>query len=179
MFYLWCFWNCDTFEAYQKYVKKYVSIIEENKKLIERRKIMGTNFYVKGHRNSDDPKWHLGKRSAAGYYCWDCKTTLCKNGEEGVHCSESEWYDKCPICGKKPIDEGWNSSAGRELGFNKTKPMPKTGVASCSSFSWARKLGKVRKIEDEYGNQYTRKEFEQMLTECPIQYERLFGQWFC
>ena len=38
MFYLWCFWNCDTFEAYQKYVKKYVSIIEENKKLIERRK---------------------------------------------------------------------------------------------------------------------------------------------
>ena len=139
---------------------------------------MGTNFYVQGHRNSDDPKWHLGKRSAAGYYCWDCKTTLCKKGEEGVHNSESEWYDKCPICGKAPIDEGWNSSAGRELGFNKTKPALKTGVASCSSFSWARKLGKVQKIEDEYGNKYTRKEFELMLMECPIQHERSLGQRF-
>lgn len=179
MFYLWCFWNCDTFESYQKYVKKYASIIDENKKLIERRKTVGTNFYVRGHRDDNDSKWHIGKRSAAGYYCWDCKTTLCKNGEADVHKSESEWYDKCPICGKAPIEEGWVSSSGRELRFNKTKPAPKTGVASCSSFSWAQKLGKVQKIEDEYGRKYTRKEFEQMLTECPIQHERSFGQWFC
>lgn len=140
---------------------------------------MGTNFYLKGYTNSDDPECHLGKRRPAGYYCWDCGITLCKGGEDRIH-YDDEWYDSCPECGNKPIEENLEeSSTGRELGFNKSKPEVKKGVASCSSFTWARKLGKVRKIEDEYGRKYTRKEFEQILKECPIQYNHLLGQLFC
>jgi len=138
---------------------------------------MGTNFYRKGYIHTDDPRFHIGKRSAAGYYCWDCKVTLCKGGKDRVH-YDDDWYDKCPICGKEPKDEGWNSSAGRELGFNKTKPKTKTGVASCSSFTWARELGKIRKIQDEYGKHFTREEFQEMLLECPIQYHDSMGQEF-
>ena len=145
---------------------------------------MGTNFYVTGHGRTDDPKWHLGKRSAAGYYCWDCGISLCMAGEERVHygkgyTNDDNWYKACPKCGKKPTEESLDfSSAGRELGFNKTKPKRKTGVASCSSFTWARKLGKVQKIKNEYGDEYTREEFEQVLLECPIQFNHMLGQWF-
>ena len=139
---------------------------------------MGTNFYVDNHGRSDNPKWHLGKRSAAGLYCWDCNMTLCKDGEKYIHYSNHEWYEACPKCGKEPMEEGWNGSAGRELGFNSEPFQKKTGVASCSSFTWARKLGKVQKIEDEYSRKYTRKEFEEMLEECPVQYYNLLGQAF-
>ena len=148
---------------------------------------MGTNFYVAGYGRTDDgrtddPKWHLGKRSAAGYYCWDCGISLCMAGERYVHHGnhdDKEWHKACPKCGKKPIGESLDSSsAGRELGFNKSKPSRKTGVASCSSFTWARKLGKVQKIEDEYEDKYTREEFERVLLECPIQFDHMFGQRF-
>ena len=140
---------------------------------------MGTNFYLNGHRYNDDPKYHLGKRSAAGFYCWDCGVTLCKDGNDGIHSGRSDWYDKCPNCGKGKNEESLsNDSAGRELGFNKKPLQKKTGVASCSSFKWARELGRVKKIEDEYGKKITRKEFEKMLEECPVQFFDLMGQWF-
>ena len=70
-----------------------------------------------------------------------------------------------------------NSSVGRELGFNKSKPKKKTGVKTCSSFTWARGLGNIRKIQDEYGRHYSRKEFLAMLDECPIQFH-MEGAWF-
>ena len=140
---------------------------------------MGTNFYVKGHRHNDNPKYHIGKRSAAGFYCFDCNTTLCKGGVTQIHKGNTEWYSVCPVCGKKPAKESLNnSSAGRELGFNKTKPVLKTGVASCSSFTWARELGNIQKIEDEYGTQYTREEFEEILQECQIIFFNSIGKEF-
>jgi hypothetical protein len=139
---------------------------------------MGTNFYVNRHRGDDDPKYHIGKRSAAGLYCWDCGVTLCKQGNEGIHESRSGWHEQCPICGKLPIKEGWDeSSAGRELGFNKNPPKQKNGVASCSSFTWARELGKVQRIVDEYGREFTRDAFLEMLKECPVQF-KLCGSFF-
>lgn len=138
---------------------------------------MGTNFYIKGHRNSDDPRYHIGKRSAAGLYCWDCGVTLCKGGESRVHYGDG-FFDKCPNCGKgreeEPLSE---SSAGRELGFNHSKPVKKTGVQSCSSFTWARDLGRIRCIVDEYGRAYTREEFHKMLLECLIQMKS-YGGYF-
>jgi len=141
---------------------------------------MGTNFYVKGHKDSWNPQYHLGKRSAAGPYCWDCGVTLCKEGEEGAHHSQSNWYDECPNCGKKYKEGSISSgSVGRELGFNTEPYSVKTGVQSCSSFSWARKLGRVQKIVDEYGREYTREQFEEMLKECPIQYVHMMGIEFC
>jgi len=128
---------------------------------------MGTNFYsLKGD--------HIGKRSAAGLYCWNCKKTLCEDGEEGIHYGVSKWSKECPICGEKAIEENLdNSSAGRELGFNKNLPDEKVGVASCSSFTWAmpkEKALKLKKIKDEYDRVFSKKEFLNILKECPVQY---------
>jgi len=192
---------------------------------------MGTNYYTinTDERKIDhmDPEFHIGKRSAAGMYCWNCGLTLCKDGEEFVHhnkkdvvdgktypadavfadyrtvkCKECgqmkklsywelqnvEWHKKCPKCGKKPTKEKLaECSAGRELGFNKDEPKKKTGVASCSSFSWAMKREDLEKkfknkeidcVYNEYGDKYTLKEFLKILEECPIQYERSLGKCF-
>jgi len=164
---------------------------------------MGTNFYVRGFRHTDDPERHIGKRSAAGSYCWDCKITLCKGGESDIHYGRTEWYDACPRCGAKREAEGLDTSAaGRELGFNKSEPAAKLGVASCCSFSWAMTTvqfqdvlekpntvccscdrpydDKEKIIEDEYGRTYTRDEFlKNVLAECPVQYWDSVGKYFC
>jgi hypothetical protein len=163
---------------------------------------MGTNFYVRGFRRSDDPEHHIGKRSAAGGYCWDCKITLCKDGESGIHYGRSDWYDSCPKCDAKRAEEGLeNSAAGRELGFNKNAPTAKRGVSSCSSFSWGMTTvqfnsiletpntvccscdrpydDKEKIIEDEYGRTYTKEEFlKGVLAECPVQYWEHVGKYF-
>ena len=136
---------------------------------------MGCNFYTLTRK-------HIGKRSAAGLYCWDCKVTLCKEGTEKVHYSTHEWYDKCPQCGKQPQKETLeNGAAGRELGFNKSKSKAKTGVASCASFSWAvtlDKLGRLKYLKDEYGRRYSINEFKDVLEECPIHYHDMIGRDF-
>ena len=128
---------------------------------------MGCNFYtLKGQ--------HIGKRSAAGLYCWDCSRTLCMLGEQEVHRGRSGWFEKCPSCGNGPVKETLeNGAAGRELGFNKSKPTRKKGVASCASFTWATEEAglKVRKVKDEYGRKYTWAEFLEVLEECPIRYK--------
>jgi len=121
---------------------------------------MGTNYYIKGYDKEDDddfdnrmdPKWHIGKRSAAGHYCFDCDITLCKDGPTRVH-YDAKWYDKCPVCGKKPvIEEMENSSVGMELGFNKNETKLKKGVASVSSFTFAMNfIDIVNKIKEEFG----------------------------
>lgn len=159
---------------------------------------MSTNFYVRGHKRNDSPDTHIGKRSAAGYYCWDCDITLCQSGNGGIHYSDNndKWYDKCPQCGKPIIKEDLDhSSPGRELGFNDNLPARKTGVKTCCSFSWAmsqelynafiaavkvqdllcpccvRKFDdKDKIIEDEYGRLFTLEEFNAVLSECPIRF---------
>ena len=137
---------------------------------------MGTNFYAEGI--------HIGKRSAAGWYCWDCGVTLCKGGESKVH-YDGGFYDRCPKCGKKPERETLeNGAAGRELGFNKNTPAPKTGVKSCASFTWAinpetwRKAVGKKRIKDEYGRWLCRADFEAVLSECPIQFTDSVGEEF-
>lgn len=140
---------------------------------------MGTNFYIKGHQGNDDPRYHIGKRSAAGMYCWDCHTTLCMGGESKVH-FDYGWHKKCPVCGKSEDEESLSeSSAGRELGFNKGEPVKKSGVKSCCSFSWARELKGIKHIVDEYSTEYSLDEFKAILAECPIQYRHSIGIEFC
>lgn len=168
---------------------------------------MGTNYYFRGYDKSK--QWekgfddHIGKRSAAGPFCWDCNITLCKKGNEGIHLSkyEKEWHDKCPKCGKTKTEESLTeSSGGRELGFNRHPPKRKTGVASCSSFSWAicpmlvfpvrcNQLLLTQKnadpeiewptkiIVDEYDQLFTLAEFKAFLSECPIYYYHI-GELF-
>lgn len=145
---------------------------------------MGTNFYI--------GQQHIGKRSAAGLYCWDCDTTLCKKGNDAIHISDTpDWHTSCPECGKTTNEE-WNSpgqAASIELGFSNPKPSRPHGVLSCSSFTWAippepakLKFAKntfLRRIRDEYGRKYTGKEFLQMLeTNCPVQFTHMIGQTF-
>lgn len=166
---------------------------------------MGTNFYVRGFRHTDDPEYHIGKRSAAGLYCWDCKITLCKYGDSGIHMGKSDWYETCPKCKAARTPESLdNSTTGRELGFNKNVPAAKTGVQSCCSFSWGMTTVNFKTllestcashacpscdrvyddpekiIEDEYGRTYTKDEFvNNVLAECPVQYWEHVGQYFC
>ena len=142
---------------------------------------MGCNFYTLSGK-------HIGKRSAAGYYCWDCDITLCKQGNDGVHKGETGeagqtgWFKKCPLCGQMPQEESLDdSSAGRELGFNKQPFGKKMGVKSCSSFSWAMEKAQLKRIifvKDEYGRKYTKRKFWKMLDECPIQYFDSIGTEF-
>lgn len=140
---------------------------------------MGTNFYI---FNSE--RQHIGKRSAAGLYCWDCMTTLCKDGETGIHTGKSEWHDKCPSCGKVYIPEPLEqSSAGVELGFAKTQS-PHNGVTTVASFTWAMKPSRVMGIPtiviDGYDHKYTNKQFRQMLLDmCPIEFYDSIGMEFC
>lgn len=155
---------------------------------------MGTNFYFGMSR--EEAGVHIGKRSAAGLYCWDCGVSLCNQsrdmwngkylyGHDAIHYSNSDenWIDYCPICGNKPIEESMkNSTGGRELGFNKNKPQRKTGVATCSSFTWAvspKRFVDLMKskapIYDEYGEFYTRKDFREVLSECPIKFYKSVG----
>jgi len=141
---------------------------------------MGTNFYWIG-RQTDDPKNHIGKRSAAGLYCWDCETTLCKYGSARIHYGDSPWNNSCSICGQSKDNESLtDSTAGRELGFNNSKPKKKTGVSTCCSFTWTymkhlkeieRYLPSAEKIiMNEYGEEFTAGEFMDVLQECPIQF---------
>jgi hypothetical protein len=160
---------------------------------------MGTNFYIDDplvEPNEDaEPQLHIGKRSAAGLWCWDCNVTLCKTGISFIHHGRGyeEWHDRCPKCGKGPTEETLgSSSAGRELGFNKNPPARKAGVATCSSFTWA--MTKERMllvasmaarntlfgdvITDEYGRHMTISQFLQVLEECPIHYHEMLGKNF-
>ena len=157
---------------------------------------MGTNFYF---YRGDTESAHIGKRSAAGLYCWDCRMSLCSEsydrireeyryGQEAVHYSSREdWLSTCPLCGKSKTQETLaDSSVGRELGFNHTIPAAKTGISSCSSFSWAisprglrNRIEQGMEIRDEYGRSYTLSEFQAVLSECPIQSFKNVGADFC
>ena len=170
---------------------------------------MGTNFYLATHiferegagsyvrevpgaaLDSDDPQFHIGKRSAAGPYCWDCNTTLCEKGEAGVH-TDSKWYDKCPVCGKTfvPVGTLKEGAVAVELGFARSNDKRPVGVQTCASFTWAQSpylfISFVRKhldekiVVDEYERSMTGYEFLNMLeTNCPVRFTDQIGQWFC
>lgn len=151
---------------------------------------MGTNFYLIEATEEDilsySPEFHIGKRSGAGPYCWDCNKTLCMHGNEGLHGGYAQWHTRCPDCGKEPsLEELTESTGGRKLGFNKNPPAKKTGVRSCCSFTWAMeqervqslpKTGKV--IKDEYGREYTLQDFQGVLEECPVNFYNSVGALF-
>lgn len=137
---------------------------------------MGTNFYWIDDANEDaaegDIHCHIGKRSAAGAYCWDCGTTLCKEGTRGVHSSRCGYYDACPACGaeKRPVTLA-DSTSGVELGCANSPDVARIGVGSCASFIWTLMKHKwaLEKrmeqgdealcVEDEYGRRFTARQF--------------------
>lgn len=123
---------------------------------------MGTNFYLRSGQ-------HIGKRSAIGYYCWNCRIQC--NGE------------KCPNCGKtfkgNVMTEG---AVAVELGFAKPNTQSERNVVRrVSSFTWDMdpKLQLPSAIVDGYGKTYSIKEFkEQVLANCPIQIFTEIGRNF-
>lgn len=141
----------------------------------------------------DDPRVHIGKRSTAGLYCWDCRVTLCKHGEEAIHggTDRSAWYDRCPRCEKPPYGENELRAgpAAVELGFAKPRDVRPTGVRGTCSFSWAQDPDGVRRtcearmddevVIDEYGHRLTGGAFLAMLrANCAIEFRRWIGEMF-
>ena len=133
---------------------------------------------------------HIGKRSAAGAYCWDCRLTLCRDGEARIHFQNSGFHKSCPRCHKQPPKPSWEQGNGAavELGFAKPNKQRPSGVTYVSSFSWAQdpksvlaacKNNYTACVEDEYGKVYSGQEFVAMLEfQCPIQSTDSVGQRF-
>ena len=146
---------------------------------------MGTNFYF----NIRDNDLHIGKRSAAGAYCYDCGRTLCKGGINGIH-RDVEFHDRCPSCMRKnnKNENYGNSAAGRELGFCKEPRVELTGIRSASSFTWdmdpiyvmlmLNATRTKKPVKDEYGRRLTKTEFYNILKECPIRFYDSIGNNF-
>ena len=137
---------------------------------------MGTNFYWKAiprelekykanvekyigavDDNPDNVLLHIGKRSAAGRYCYECGTTLNKYGTDHVHnCEWSEWYERCPICGK----EGSPLCTFRWTFMKHKWLIEKLANEVCRQYL----------IVDENGEEYTPIEFLQAVN-TPIEYQ--------
>ena len=171
---------------------------------------MGTNFYwaaVESPRATTitfadgeqlpiaipDRGRHIGKRSAAGMYCYDCNRTLCPGGNAKVHSGnfyDPPWPEVCSKCGSKMVKTStilpvWRTRVRWRLGLI-TRPR---GVAGCCSFSWADEPEKVRRIceargdavsvIDEYDRTLTGLEFLAMLkANCPIEFRDSIGHAF-
>ena len=139
---------------------------------------MGMNYYKKPKdevkiTNENEYELHIGKRSAAGFYCWDCNLTIL--GEARL----------CPMCHKSPVKEEISESAmGLELGFKKPNEEKPTGVRSVSSFNWAINPKEFEyygeNIVDECDRVISKEEFKKMLkNNCPIQFFHMIGEEFC
>jgi hypothetical protein len=121
---------------------------------------------------------HIGKRSAAGMYCWDCKQSLCKGGDVNVHMDRG-FYTNCPRCGLEPTQTF--NPALVELGFARPIEARPTGVTGASSFTWAQDPGEVRKLAedgaeviDEYGRVMTGQAFLMMVyCNCPLEFQAI------
>jgi len=177
---------------------------------------MGTNFFwkdlvrpgstVEDNDNRYDPWVHIGKRNAAGPYCFDCGVTLVHNDivtqfspyggrNKLVHTGQAGQSTYCPQCLNEAQPETLESSAAEsELGFREGPPTSeeRQGVRSCSSFVWAQDPGWVLSkllaalknddsvaVVNEYGDEYTAHEFlENILAACPIWFTNSVGTEF-
>lgn len=153
---------------------------------------MGTNFFWNDGKEIEDnmdPEFHIGKRSAAGLYCWDCGVSLCEDGNSSVHSERSAWHSECPMCGSNPTEEKEGNPVMVELGFSSPRDSRPRGVRGASSFSWAQEpTFVIWKCEDcpdeplvidEYGKELSGKAFLGMLkNNCPIRFTRFIDTWF-
>lgn len=127
---------------------------------------MGTCFYTK----AASPIL-VGKTSTAGSYCWKCNRTLCKGGDSAIHLIGADWHQECPTCGASYCAEQ-NPKGSR---------LEKGGISGCFSFTWAMKpkeLDRYKEFEDEYGNQLTFEQMEEIVEKCPIHFYELIGRTF-
>lgn len=164
---------------------------------------MGTNFYwiknEEGHlpggiTGEAEFLEHIGKRSAAGQYCWDCGVPLVEPGrrsdgygqvfvsDDVVHGGKPR-ATKCPVCWKEPDPKRTDlrtpgNPAGVELGFAAPLQQRPSGVCGASSFLWAQEPARVFRIlgsfpdtklmRDQYGAEYTGREAHELLMSIPL-----------
>lgn len=148
---------------------------------------MSTNFYfVDSYPRNEDNRF-IGKRAAAGAYCWGCSLTLCLGGESRVHHGD-DFSPTCLKCGRVYARDGQFVSL--ELGFVKPRTeRPKFGVLGCSSFRWRIPRQKFEAsipdsdmdqeiIQDEYGRHYSPRNFINMIhCQCPIEFTDTAENW--
>jgi hypothetical protein len=115
---------------------------------------------------------HIGKRSAAGLYCYNCNAWL----HDPAGCDErpKEERTSCKYCGTE-YKPGMNRATSVELGFSQPRPLrPESGVEGTCVFSWANWPDEVYNIArqapaemplvvDEYGRIMTGQEFVDMM----------------
>lgn len=120
---------------------------------------MGMNVYTASKIGDCRRGTHIGKRWAAGIWCWDCGRQL-KAHDGRLDCSR---------CGKSILvaDLKFNP-AMRELGFEKAKPMKHRGIDGASGFVWQvgvhglgldraavkKALGAAKHVITEYGDRW-------------------------
>ena len=138
---------------------------------------MGMNFYVFDKTSPSKRGAHIGKRSAAGVWCWDCK-------EEAA---ESKGVFFCFFCGAKRSikDKTMFSPAFRELGFDRTTPRAREGIDGAGAFTWQlgsegdnlgattvkemeEKVSEIKDFINEYDEHYAADQFKAVLSECLI-----------
>lgn len=99
---------------------------------------MSTNYYLLEAEGAELPDhWErvdlfIGKRAAAGTYCWDDRLTLCKGGEAAIHSGRAEWHQACPKCGQRPRQRSPEELEEPHRAF---VPTPR-GVLLVSSFTF-------------------------------------------
>ncbi len=131
---------------------------------------MGMNIY----KLKKDGGEHIGKRWAAGIWCWDCKVRCFVESDEVPFFKSLE---ACPKCGK-PVTKGNGfNPAMRELGFDKTREHNHVGIDGASGFNWhakdkrdaLRKLRGIKKVRTEYGDYWSIKRFWRMFNDIIIE----------
>ncbi len=144
---------------------------------------MGMNIYTAGKNRK-----HVGKRYAAGIWCWDCRFCLIVKD----HLTGSQKVlPNCPKCLKvTPITPEYNP-AMRELGLDKPAPRKHSGIDGASGFTWCidpheglgtsivaiqEQLAKRHHLITEYGDRITIAEFEAMFDDIIIE-RKLDGQF--
>ncbi|TSC62754.1 MAG: hypothetical protein G01um101448_456 [Parcubacteria group bacterium Gr01-1014_48] len=132
-------------------------------------KSLGTNFYLRDKEQEYEREEHLGKRSAAGHYCYDCEISLVTGLSGGwnvtsPHISAGRTFEACPLCGSKPSGNFYipelvsptEEQTAREETFS---------VRYSCSFGFAQAPDVIdaysedTEVVDEYGRVYTMREF--------------------
>lgn len=115
---------------------------------------------------------HIGKRSAAGLYCYSCNAWF----HDPAACDErpKDQRTSCKYCGAEH-KSGMNRATSVELGFAKPESLrPESGVEGTCTFSWAnwpdevyhiarQAPAEMQLVVDEYGRTMTGQQFLDML----------------
>lgn len=133
---------------------------------------MGMNIYTLDGR-------HIGKRYAAGVWCWTHKKQCIHEDKEG---QTFDWV--CPEGHRVDSTQVGFNPAFRELGFDKSDPTFHQGIDGASGFTWAigaglghdrdsvkaTIFGRGRRfVKTEYGDKWTIQQFRDMFKDVIIQ----------